>query len=96
MAFYDSNHYDGSPRHTAPHRVETPLPALDRESDSGMERNSWPGWDTLPALPPECQTCILIAARGGFGPSHDGSEHCESGSIASGGDVAHCTCDVCF
>jgi hypothetical protein len=31
-----------------------------------------------------------------FGPSHDGSSRCESGSIASGGAKSHCTCDVCF
>lgn len=30
------------------------------------------------------------------GPSHDGSRRCESGSIASGGTRAHCTCDACF
>ncbi len=34
--------------------------------------------------------------NGDNGPSHDGSVRCESGSIASGGDRAHCTCDVCF
>ena len=42
----------------------------------------------------ECPTCKEIA--GGFGPSHDGSVNCESGSIASGGTHAHCTCDTCF
>lgn len=31
-----------------------------------------------------------------FGPSHDGSPGCESGSIASGGNRSHCTCDTCF
>jgi hypothetical protein len=30
------------------------------------------------------------------GPSHNGSKNCESGSIASGGDKSHCSCDVCF
>lgn len=28
--------------------------------------------------------------------SHDGSRRCESGSIASGGNRSHCTCDRCF
>lgn len=28
--------------------------------------------------------------------SHDGSRGCKSGSIASGGTRAHCTCDACF
>lgn len=30
------------------------------------------------------------------GPNHDGSKACESGSIASGGPRAHCTCDTCY
>lgn len=48
--------------------------------------------DTKPA---ECATCEEIK-RTGEGPSHNGSPNCESGSIASGGTVAHCACDVCF
>ncbi len=44
-----------------------------------------------------CKTCLEIANKhGGFGPWHDGSKRCESGSIASGGKIAHCTCDTCF
>lgn len=39
-----------------------------------------------------CSQC----ERGGFGPTHDGSRFCKSGSIRSGGNKAHCTCDVCF
>jgi hypothetical protein len=39
-----------------------------------------------------CPTC----AQPGMKPSHKGSPRCESGSIASGGKNAHCTCDVCF
>jgi hypothetical protein len=31
-----------------------------------------------------------------FAPRHEGSVHCRSGSIASGGTHAHCTCDTCF
>ena len=30
------------------------------------------------------------------GPSHEGSPNCESGSIASGGLIPHCTCDACY
>lgn len=30
------------------------------------------------------------------GPSHEGSARCESGSIASGGNSSHCSCDTCF
>lgn len=29
-------------------------------------------------------------------PSYLGSKHCKSGSIASGGRNAHCSCDTCF
>ncbi len=36
----------------------------------------------------------LYADRGG--PTHDGSPRCQSGSIASGGRNAYCTCDTCF
>jgi hypothetical protein len=38
----------------------------------------------------DCQAC------GEFGPSHNGASHCKSGSIASGGTRAHCSCDACF
>lgn len=41
-----------------------------------------------------CSQCRGIGK--GIGPSHDGSKGCESGSIASGGNRTHCTCDVCF
>lgn len=40
----------------------------------------------------ECEGC----KREGMYPSHNGSSMCKSGSIASGGNKAHCTCDVCF
>lgn len=40
----------------------------------------------------QCKGC----QETGMHPSHDGSQFCESGSIASGGDTAHCTCDWCF
>jgi hypothetical protein len=43
----------------------------------------------------ECRTCQEIA-KTGFGPSHNGSSRCQSGSIASGGTHAHCACDTCF
>jgi len=29
-------------------------------------------------------------------PRHKGSRFCRSGSIASGGEREHCTCDTCF
>lgn len=41
----------------------------------------------------ECETCRLTDD---LKPSHDGSKRCESGSIASGGNKSHCTCDICF
>ncbi len=43
-----------------------------------------------------CPTCEAIRKEGGFGPSHEGRKGCESGSIASGGSNAHCSCDRCF
>ena len=45
---------------------------------------------------PLCETCEQVKSKGGFGPSHNGSPSCQSGSIASGGNKAHCTCDTCF
>lgn len=45
----------------------------------------------------ECRTCAAIRIlHHGFGPSHDGSRNCKSGSIASGGNITHCTCSPCF
>jgi hypothetical protein len=38
-----------------------------------------------------CEQCLVLS-----GPSHRGSSSCRSGSIASGGHKAHCTCDGCF
>lgn len=29
-------------------------------------------------------------------PTYNGSRHCKSGSIASGGIRAHCTCNICL
>jgi len=40
----------------------------------------------------ECEGC----KEQGMYPSHNGSAMCQSGSIASGGKKAHCTCDACF
>jgi hypothetical protein len=45
----------------------------------------------------ECRGCRQHWSRShGGGPKHNGSRMCESGSIASGGKNAHCTCDTCF
>lgn len=44
-----------------------------------------------------CSTCETIRSEyNGFGPSHEGSRLCQSGSLASGGNREHCTCDACF
>jgi DNA-damage-inducible protein D len=40
---------------------------------------------------PGCAECA-----GGNPASHNGSPNCTSGSIASGGTKAHCTCDYCY
>ena len=45
---------------------------------------------------PDCVECNRILDDGGFGPTHDGSRMCKSGSIASGETTAHCTCKRCF
>jgi hypothetical protein len=42
-----------------------------------------------------CFTCANILP-GSLAPTHNGSKRCQSGSIASGGDNAHCSCDICF
>ena len=42
----------------------------------------------------ECQTCR--EHPGGYGPSHEGSPNCKSGSLRSGGQKSHCTCSLCF
>jgi hypothetical protein len=49
----------------------------------------------MPAAPmgdmfPDCAECAA-----GSGISHSGSINCTSGSLASGGPVAHCSCDYC-
>lgn len=43
---------------------------------------------------PDCAECRQIGA--GMGPSHRGRATCESGSLASGGERAHCSCGICF
>jgi len=50
-----------------------------------LDKESREIWDN-------CPTCKLDQ----FKPSHDGSIRCESGSIASGGNKSHCSCDICF
>jgi len=51
-----------------------------------------------PTLPPaysDNPDCV-VCQRGGPGPSHNGSPRCRSGSPASGGRHAHCSCDTCY
>lgn len=50
----------------------------------------------LPQAFDPCPMCARIAESGWGGPSHDGISSCRSGSLASGGPNAHCTCDACF
>ena len=49
----------------------------------------WCGCET-----PPCLTCA--ENKGQMAPTHNGSARCQSGSIASGGNRSHCTCDICF
>lgn len=43
----------------------------------------------------QCAQCARAPHDPGT-PNHDGSDRCRSGSIASGGTNAHCTCDTCY
>lgn len=46
---------------------------------------------------PECSACQLAhEMQDTMMPPHDGSRSCESGSVASGGERTHCTCDRCY
>lgn len=47
--------------------------------------------DIAPDAVPGCSECA-----GGNPARHYGSASCKSGSIASGGDVPHCTCEFCY
>ena len=67
----------------------------ERESfEDDLDDDYVPGFDDPDK---ECLMCKKIRdEHSGFGPSHNGSRFCESGSIASGGKRSHCTCDMCF
>jgi hypothetical protein len=76
-----------------------------REEVGGLEREGFLTWsdDTSAAGGKSVLTekgRRALACRGcrvlGMNPSHDGSRRCKSGSLASGGSRAHCTCDTCF
>jgi hypothetical protein len=46
-------------------------------------------------LPPACDVAGCTYSSK-YGPSHEGSRMCKSGSIASGGTRSHCACDACY
>jgi len=77
-------------------RDEMDEPLGDYELDCSIERSDLtePHFVLRDDSGAYCRTCAVVAREGG--PSHNGSPNCESGSIASGGTVAHCACDVCF
>lgn len=52
--------------------------------------------DNIPVSITLAKPCATCDSPEEMKPSHDGSPNCESGSIASGGTRAHCTCDTCF
>jgi DNA-damage-inducible protein D len=54
---------------------------LDAERDLAL---------TASGIVPDCPECIA-----GSPYSHHGSKNCTSGSLASGGSIAHCGCDYC-
>ena len=47
-------------------------------------------WEEL-----DCHECRAALSDSMY-PRHSGSRNCNSGSIASGGNRSHCTCDTCF
>lgn len=51
--------------------------------------------DDIPWAVYSCTGCAPYVA-GELSPSHRGNRGCESGSLASSGDRAHCSCDSCF
>lgn len=72
-----------------------PVSALQREYEPQ------PGATIVaPCLPYDHKASCACKRTGtcceGTPVSHNGSPLCESGSIASGGTSAHCTCDTCF
>ena len=67
--------------------MEKIVEALD---EAGIEHS-----DPVVIRSARCHDCELYGGYG-FGPSHQGSPNCKCGSIASGGDKAHCTCRTCF
>jgi len=64
-----------------------------------MSEEDWIKGDEV-SVATVCATCQAYWderwSRGGIAPNHMGSKLCRSGSIASGGDREHCTCDACF
>jgi DNA-damage-inducible protein D len=72
-------------------RESLPLDDLDAERESrGLfltQNIPLPSSDAVPG----CAECV-----GGNPATHFGSVRCRSGSLASGGEVAHCTCEFCF
>ena len=66
-----------------------PMPAVLKKGTLGPEWNFFDTLDIRRKRP--CPSC-----KEGTPVPHNGSRYCESGSIASGGNKAHCTCDVCF
>jgi len=64
-------------------KQETPDERANRQWRESRERASkeWGG----------CLACLTPD-----GPGHIGSMSCRSGSLASGGNRSHCTCDTCF
>lgn len=60
---------------------------VDRESETWEENKEYLAVsDTAP----------VMTKDPGYGPSMRGSKNCKSGSVASGGDKTHCSCDICF
>lgn len=75
----------------------TRLLLLDRPWNQSLELNvPWRRLGTYYAILGEITGCSGCAEPTDFKPRHNGSVACQSGSIGSGGEKSHCTCDVCF
>lgn len=78
-------------RATGGHAAESTVPTM-------LIRHARALLDPLTAAPgivPGAGNCTGCAETGAH-PSHEGATGCRSGSLASGGKNAHCTCDVCW
>lgn len=76
---------------------------IGNDRDPRRDKSLWPLIEMIELSKTDCYGWDQLKERGiplghnrPFGPSRNGSRNCRSGSIASGGKSAYCTCDTCF